>query len=110
VEHLADQLHARTVVLQPSDPYWDDEPVSSYAAYLKADGYTVVTRPVTVAQSEQSSAYIRGLARGIDRASAYGSTDLEPLRDLQLPCVSIVWDQPAIGCSASVQGYDLRTS
>ncbi|HEX3930360.1 MAG TPA: hypothetical protein VHW64_06625, partial [Nocardioides sp.] len=43
VEHAADELHARTIVIQPSDPYWDYEPVESYAAYLKADGYTVVT-------------------------------------------------------------------
>jgi hypothetical protein len=109
-EAEADASHTRTIVIEPSDPYWDYEPVGSYAAYLAADGYQVATLPATVLPSERSSGYIHGLARDIDRWSAQGTTDLTPLGEASHRCVSLVWDQPPRHCVASVEGYDPRPS
>jgi hypothetical protein len=110
VEQAARGTGARTIVIEPSDPYWDFEPISSYAAYLTAAGFRVVTLPAPAPSGQESTPFFSGLARSIDQMSAHGSRDLQPMSQLRLPCVSIVWAQPARQCSVDISGFDGRPS
>lgn len=107
-EAAADAHHTRTIIIEPDDPYWEYEPVGSYAAYLKAAGYRVATLPAPVLPSEASSTYVQDMSADISRWSAQGTNDLVPLPHAGVPCVSIVWGQQARRCSTSVEGYDSR--